>query len=347
MPAVNEYKTATFEVGKYINYFKTYGRVQQLDTAVSCDSTAAGIEFTADCEGDVVLDLYYTVNATTPEDSVRYFTVVVDGVTLERQQVTGTGSNQSIKLTLATGLARGKHTVAVYRQNENYFGLAQFNSVTLNGVLCDRPADKELLIEFFGDSITAGYGNLGNGTTMIGHHPSIQDGMQTYAIMTAQALNADWSVYATSGARMLNVSGGILAKHAYMRTNWYRGTDLYEFKRHPDVVVINMHTNDYNHQGDLYGGDPSKFTAASVELLNRVRELNPDAKIVWVYGMMTNGFTAEVVQAVEQAGGAEKGFYSVKLPRGTDGGGAHPNVENNRVAADELVKQLKIILEIQ
>lgn len=346
MPAVNEYKAATFEVGKYINYFKTYGRVQTLGTAISCDSTAAGIEFIADCEGDVVLDLSYKVNATSADDPVRYFTVVVDGVTLARQQVAGDTAGNSIKLTLATDLARGKHTIAVYRQNENYFGLAQLNSVTLNGVLCDRPKDKDLLIEFFGDSITAGYGNLGDATTMIGNHPSVQDGMQTYAVLTAQALKADWSIYATSGARMLNVSGGIFAKHAYMRTNWYRGTDLYEFTRHPDVVVVNMHTNDYNHAGDLYGGDSANYVKACVEFLARVRELNPDAKIVWVYGMMTDGFTAEVRQSIEQSGGAEKGFYAVQLPRGTSGGGAHPNLAENRAAAEELTKQLKAILEI-
>lgn len=346
MPAVNEYKTATFEVGNYINYFKTYGRVQTLGTAISCDSTASGIEFIADCEGDVVLDLCYTLNASSVDNKLRYFTVIVDGVTLERQQVEGDWSEKSIKLTLAAGLARGKHTIAIYRQNENYFGLAQFNSITLNGVLCDRPKDNDLLIEFFGDSITTGYGNLGNATTLIGHHPSVQDGMQTYAVMTARDLGADWSIYATSGARMLDVSGGIIAKHAYMRTNWYRGTDLYEFTRHPDVVVVNMHTNDYNHAGDLYDNDPANYVKASVEFLTRVRELNPDAKIVWIYGMMTNGFSNEILQSIEQMGGAEKDFYALKLPRGMSGGSAHPNVAENRAAADELVRYLKTILEI-
>ena len=51
--------------------------------------------------------------------------------------------------------------------------------------------------------------------------------------------------------------------------------------------------------------------------LNIVREKNPNAKIVWVYGMMFTGdssYSNVIKEVMADLGGAEKGYFSCELP---------------------------------
>ena len=64
--------------------------------------------------------------------------------------------------TLATGLAAGVHTVALYRQTEGGYGTSQLLGVTVGGgaLRAPKPASGRL-IEVVGDSISCGYGDRG------------------------------------------------------------------------------------------------------------------------------------------------------------------------------------------
>ena len=75
---------------------KLYGRLGTVGTGISCDWAAAGIEFRADCRGDVAVEMSCEGSA--------YFTIFVDGVRSEERPLVSAGKT-TVKL--AEGLSAG------------------------------------------------------------------------------------------------------------------------------------------------------------------------------------------------------------------------------------------------
>ncbi len=352
IPAVNDYSTRTYNFTEITEYLKINGRyaVTKTDTktgskpCISFDHTAQLLAFNADCEGDVVIDMTAASLADEGREE-KYFLVVVDGVE-ERMLVNGMrGTEAKLSLTIAKNLKRGKHTFEVYRQFELTNGICNLVSVTMNGVPTERPKNKDLYIEFFGDSITAGFGNLTTSDDQVNtHYPDKSSGTDTYAFYTAKALNADMSAVARSG---LAFSYGITGTpiQTFWRETSYARADLGEYKpeRQPDIVVVNLGTNDHYNYEDK-GMTREQLYEAAVKFLQMVRKDRPNAKIVWVYGMMGDKIQDEIKQAVEEMGGESKGYYFYAAKRGQNGGSAHPAKADHQVASEGLVEFIKGIM---
>ena len=116
----------------------------------------------------------------------------------------------------------------------------------------------------------------------------------------------------------------------------------YKAERQPDVVVINLGTNDGGYSSKGYTKE--QLTEAAVKLLTQVRKDRPNAKVVWFYGMMGNGINTQIKAAVEQMGGESKGFYYCEGQKGQSGGGGHPNKDEHKANADILANFIKGII---
>ncbi len=352
IPTVNDYSTRTYNIPEIMSNLKINGRyavtkagsVANNADSITFDHTAQMISFNADCEGDVKL----TMTVESPNVDGRegkYFLVVVDGVE-KRMLAKGTkGKEVMLDLIIAEGLKRGKHTFEVYRQTEAIHGLCNMISITMNGVPTERPKNKDLYIEFLGDSITAGYGNL---TTVEDEvqpsYPEKSSGTDTYAFLTAKALNADMSAVAQSGVAYAWGIGDRTIDDYWFKTSFLRSNlGNYKAERQPDIVVIGLGTNDHR-EYESKGFTDEQMTEAAVKLLKNVRQERPNAKIVWHYGILNNFLNKEIKKAVEEMGGAAKGFYYCETERRQDGGGWHPSKENHQAASEELVEFIKGIM---
>lgn len=195
------------------------------------------------------------------------------------------------------------------------------------GELLPLPARKK--IEFIGDSITSGEGTLSPAFREIGSDVSIDEWCSFYYAwngFTARALDADWQVVSQGGwgivcgwdnNNLTNIPSIYDQICGIIRPPFAgeRGADLpYDFSFDPDVVLINLGTNDnsgfkqpaWKHPvtGELHklrrtGGnldvpdyafyneeDTAAITDAAVAFVRIVAEKNPRAKILWVFGMM-------------------------------------------------------------
>ena len=234
---------------------------------------------------------------------------------------------KATKHTVATGdekllfesLDDGEHTLTLLRVSESIDAL-RIESVTLlgeNAAFLDPPAEKERRIEFFGDSITCGYGVLAE-PTVTGYTTFEQDSTMAYAYMTAEKLNASGRYEAISGQGILCNCNG---EKALEITKFYRWTlrdeTPWDFSLWtPDVVVVNAGTN------DSWGGvDSAAFGAKADEFLRELREVYPDALLIWAYGMMDVKFT--------------------DMKNGDVGGGGHPNVNASIRVSDLLAKTIQ------
>ena len=314
---------------------KTQGRTAMINGTLMLDFALSGMEFELDCSGDVYATFNARKLASTSSTGGIYFTIVVDGVKQARDFCRITTGGET-KFLLAKDLPAGKHTFGIYRQSEHQYGEIGVSSLTFDGTILDKPADKDLYIEFIGDSISNGFGILGNSSQGDGS-ALWSDATQAYNFLTAQALNADFSNPSWSGLGCKYGYSSITMQDVYpaQRYNFDKNTP-YDFAKEPDIVVLALGTND-----NSKGPDAASIRAGLKEMLTLVRQKNPNAPIVWIHGMMTSGVSSMIEEIVAEFGGEEAGYYACKLTQNTSGGGWHPNLKGQQKFADELVAFIK------
>lgn len=221
------------------------------------------------------------------EDSAAFFQPVVDGAPGPRFQV-ASGATQTV--VLGENLSGGQHRVELYRDTEGMYG----NSVFLgfvDGTLGAAPAAPGRLLEIIGDSISAGYGNLGVEThppwdNTCGFSLATEAAYQAYSWQLARSLKADVSIIAQSGWGVFRDyrgdTSGVLSE-IYENTVGTQSTPAWSFAQQPDAVLINLGTN------DSAKGDPGQpYEDAYVALLRKVRSHYPHTWIFLTIGNMTS-----------------------------------------------------------
>ena len=297
------------------------------ENSLHLDWTCSGAEFVVDLKGTSIL-FNFTVSADC------YFRVWVDGeVYLQSGSeyhtvTTGTG------MLYVKGLTAGKHTIRIMKVTGYTLARAELTGVTFAGsILADTDtSDKELYIEFIGDSITCGWGTIGE------HKGAYtdQDGTLAYPYLLAEALDADYSMVGISGHKLVEHlikkdADGNIDESMYLKTSHLKSPNAsYDFARQADIVVINIGTNDVS-----YSVGAEKFEDYYYTLLQTVREKNgDDCKILCLYNAMNYTYESSILSACERVGGEANGVTVFKLDRAANN--AHPNIAEHAAYAAEL-----------
>ena len=315
----------TYDFCKNREHFKRYGRMQELKNGLTCDFTASGVEFCGIMQGDVVISL--SCSADT------YFTVYVDGV---RQEERFYANLSTQVLCVASLLEAGEQHIKVVKQTEAQWALCVLKSVSLTGFLYPAPTEREFLIEFIGDSITCGYGNLGNPSTPVAGIALMQDGTQTFAYLTAEALDVDYNMVSCSGIGIAKGWTSVNELTFYQRASHYRDETIsyHGSSRTPDLIVINLGTNDQDR-----GCEEEAFKSGMRELVTYIRDLyGSDVPIVWMYNMMTYGCFTWARAVIEEFGGENANIYTLQLTPNKLGAGNHPSLEAHYEASAQLTQ---------
>jgi lysophospholipase L1-like esterase len=211
---------------------------------------------------------YFRVNFTGTTVSIKLAATVnlfatIDGVTRYYPSANGT-----VNLT-STPLASGTHSLRVAARSE--YDTIQFQGLVLSsGAATQAPATKNRLIEFIGDSITAGCCTLTNYV------------LDNYAWLTGEALDADHTQVAFSGICLQDAFAcfsenniGMSNQFFKLQTVHYLNSPAWDFNRYqPNQVVINLGTNDSN-----AGVSDSAFQNTYTTFLQNVRAKYPNAEI--------------------------------------------------------------------
>lgn len=186
------------------------------------------------------------------------------------------------RYSLAGRSAGGRHTVALIKRTEGYrTGLLTLCSIDYQGGKAAPRRRPARHIEIVGDSITAGYGNE-SAPTQNQFRLYEENAAESYGYLAAVALDASCSLVAISGAGLAaDYSGGNRLVPAYYNRALCRRGDTWNAALPPDVVVINLGTNDF--RGRV---DPSRYQTAYQHFLDRLRALYPTAHIVCAIGPM-------------------------------------------------------------
>ena len=315
--------------------FKLVGRVQYTDTGILFDHCANSIEF----QGYMTGDLKLSANSSgTSKNDWTYLTVYIDGKRVEKRFAIE-GSNKTI--TLATFTGNYFHTVRIVKQSEISNNDARLKSITMTGYLTEAPANRKYYIEFYGDSLTAGYSNIATKDYPTSEEGDAiyQDATQTYGFIASETLNADCSILAMSGVGIDKGWTSNNFMYYFGKYSYRRGSTAYDFKgaRVPDLVVIHLGANDVTR-----GSSKSKFVSNATALIEYIQKgYGKKMPIIWAYDpgeQVPDSWREEVLNKFK----GTTQVYSLKLEWRSKGKiNGHPNVAGHQKNASELFDLIK------
>ena len=255
----------------------------------------------------------------------------------------------------------GEHTVKLLKTSECANGTVMLENILVDGDSIKPSSLGSHTIEFVGDSITCGYGV--DGKDQNEHFSTAtEDGTKTYAYKTAEHFNADISCVSYSGCGAISGYTGdgkqntlnlmkdffFFFFHSYSSKGDKKIDDnKWDFKTHPELIVINIGTNDNSYTK----GKPERieeFKTAYTDLIKQVRSNNPDSEILCILGLMGKELyptITEVVDAYKSDSGDNKINYCEidQINSSEDGYGAdyHPHEVSHERAADTLIKKIE------
>ena len=277
-------------------------------------------------------------------NSFVYLDVFVDEEEYPSSEVEYINSGDSPEVvSVVSGLPYGSHVVTLYKISESNYGDWYFYGLRILGQ-AERgllPKAKKRRIEFVGNSITCGNGVL-IPELDADYDFSYESSFYSYAGQTARILNAESHVICSSGHGFyVNIDGSKtdLLPVLYNKTGEPSSSAIAwdHSKWHPDVVVINLGTN------DIASGknDSAHFVNAAVDFIRDIRSYHAKAKIVLVDGPMLTGeymvkcrrYLDAVKKVLKNQG--EKELYRFSLePKGDLGNGIYYHPVKTEALAD-------------
>ncbi len=328
-----------FELLTNKDKIKPLGRYQILSDGIGCDHCATGIEFSVLAIGNIELTLFTTIEKEYCDST--FFTVYVDGERTEKRLEAPLGEQT---VTVATFFDREKHTVKIVKQSESNYNLCTLKALSFDGELLEAPPRLDKYIEYIGDSLSCGMGILGKKGVPNPQTSLWEDVTLGYTYGSAERLCAECSIISESGIGLAGSWFDPLFDF-YSAWSYKRDKNLkYDFARIPDLIVINLVTNDFYLNCDLKICSVEEVIEKTKEFILFVRKsYGKNIPIVWVGRFMYLGerYINAVDTAIGELGGTDALIYRIDVPTSDGGAHGHPNIEGHAVARDLLVEFIK------
>lgn len=327
------------EAESLINSVKTLGRVQKLSSGLCCDHSGTGFEMCAVFESDIEIAL----SATKEKDGCDsvYFTVYVDGERLGDRYVVSVGE-QILKLEMPCD--GNAHTLRIVKETESNYNLCKVSAIGFSGELLPPPKNKSKYVEYIGDSLSCGMGLLGKKGVEWPQTSRWEDVTRGYTYMSAQSLDVDYSIISESG---IGLAGSWFDPLFDFYSAWSYKRDKgekYDFSRVPDLIIINLVTNDFYLNCDLKICSLEEVEQKTKEFITFVRSsYDKQIPILWVSRFMRLGdsYVDIVDKAIADMGGEDAKIYRLDVPTSAGGAQGHPDIEGHRVACEHVVNYVR------
>ncbi len=324
-----------------------------------------GVSINARFEGTsikAVLNEYGSGSNTT----TNYFNVIVDG-----------GEPTVLKLsmsdtlyTLAEGLADGEHTVTLFKRTESNVGKVGFKAFLIDegkSLLVPEPLPEKKML-FIGNSITCGYGNEVSTTDPDSFHftSENENNYKAWGAITARNSNAQYHCVAFSGRGLFQNNNGLktgVAPEFFNRIFPDEASSTWDHSKYvPDVVVINLGTNDFyaeTSNSAKYYVNEDAFVGAYVNFMKDIKSQYPQSSIICAVGvMMSDGYPAGANQwtriqnyvkkavSTMNASGDKDVHYLMLDPQSSPyGEDWHPTAKTQNIIAGKLTTLVENVFE--
>jgi hypothetical protein len=276
-----------------------------------------------------------------------YYNIILDGRLLDTLRIT-TGKKI---YPLAEGLENTTHEIEIFKLTEEMFGKTQFYGfvVDIGSNLLSLANSRPLLIEYIGNSITCGYGNEGIAGETFG--PTTENHYQTYAAITSRNFNARHLAVCKSGIGIYRNYNGPPTGNTDCMTNRYTRIFLndenpkYAFKETPDLVCIDLGTNDYS----TTGGDSARYVSNYFRMIDTIQTRYTMPDILCLLGPMMSDPTLTqmrkylqfIADSASKKGKGYVYFFEMSTQTGPFGIDYHPTVAQHQKNGSELTAFIK------
>ncbi len=354
---VESMETRTYEAEE--QYVKMLGRTHNENGILWLAHSASGVEFTVkgtQCSVKIIGDSMIGVG-----NNQARFTAYVDGERILDEMITQSETVYDI-FSFET---EEEVTVTLMKVSEAANSILGIDEITVTAAEDIAPtAEKDLKIEFIGDSITCGYGVDDEDRD---HHFSTntEDATKAYAYKTAQLLDADYSIVAYSGhgivsgyttqgiktaAQQLPNEYECFAMSSGSGPNGFKASGVdWDFSKFvPNIIVINLGTNDNSYTGkdaELI----NEYAESYTQFLKKVRENNAHAHIICALGVMGADLYDAICTAAEnytaETGDENISVFRLSTQDGSTGYAAdwHPTAATHDKAAAELADYINTL----
>lgn len=356
--AATEEETGVHSLELKEENFKQLGRTYFADGKIYCAHSGTGVEFTFEGTSCTVT-IEGDTNAGSPASADNYAraAVYVNGERKADEMIDAPAKTIEIS-------ADGSETaVKIVKLSESAQSTYAISDITIDGTNEKPTENKTHLIEFIGDSITCGYGVDDEDKD---HHfaTRTEDCTKAYAYKTAEKLDADYSLVSFSGHGIISGYSGdgnkvpsqiVPPYYDHIGYTWskFEGFDPlaidwdFSAAREPDVIVINLGTND-----DSYCKNKDdrceEYRTEYINFVKQIREKNPNAKIIGTLGIMGQNLYPYVELALKdytsETGDTNVDFMMFDQQNMNEDGIAadwHPSEKTHEKAAEKLAAKIK------
>ena len=281
-------------------------------------------------------------------DAANYYNIIIDDNNISKIH---TDTVKQI-YSLASGLSDEKHKVELFKRTEwdkgktFFYGFETSNSTV---ILHPQPVPKRK-IEFYGNSITCGYGmeDYSGNDSGIGF---FENNYLSYSAITARYFNAQYSCISKSGIGIMVSWFPLIMPEMFDRLDPTDPDSKWDFTKYtPDIVVINLFQNDSwivnlpnNEQFKFRFGtkapDENFIVKSYKDFVASIRNKYPKANIICTLGNMDatkegSPWPGYVQKAVDQL--KDSKIYTLFFKYKNTGG--HPKVNEQKAMAESLIK---------
>lgn len=216
------------------------GRVKPMDDRVDFDQSASGFEVSF-----YGTSLQAILATDVPDDRTYrpYLSMMIDGQNDPRDAQVFFLHRLKGYYTLQSGLEPGYHKVRLYKRSEAVSSGSSLMGLSTDGFFVEPDSVDRPLFVFYGDSLTTGYGNV-DSRALDPYETRTQDGLLTYAALSARMFDADLEVVAVSGIGMSVGFREYTMPEIYDRITPNDDTAWNFSDRIPDLVVVSLGAND-------------------------------------------------------------------------------------------------------
>lgn len=277
-----------------------------------------------------------------------YYNIIIDNTSVQWINV----NPSKTEYELASGLKDTIHEIEIFKSSEIIFGNSEFEGFILEPgkslVKITNPRTK--LIEFIGNSITCGYGNITSSVKE--YSPLNQDHYLTYAAIVSRSFNANHLAVCKSGIGVYRNWAGSVDENpdcmpkVYDRIFYDKELPKYSFDKKPDLICIDLGTNDFSE----HKGDSAKFVNAYINFIEAVQDKNKSADILCLLGPMigTNdlpkmrNYFKYIIETANAKGKGKVLFFEMSAQTGDLGVGVdgHPTALQHIRNGIELVNHI-------
>lgn len=290
------------------------------------------------------------VDIQLSEKGTSYYNVFVDGKLHRVVKACG----QDTVINFVSGINKKWHSLRIQKRTEGEFGRTTIYGFRLapSGSLLAEPRTRTRHIEFIGNSLTCGFGTEGKDK----REPfklETENCDLSFSTIIPRYFDADYTLIAHSGRGVVRNYGdsvrvsAVTMKDKMLQTFDENSDSRWDFSIYsPDLVVINLGTNDFSLEPQPY---KSEFIKAYMQMLTQLRKGYGDIPILCVYSCTIPAPVYAFYEAAVDAMHDDK-IYLLPLKKDllnttTDLGAVwHPSYKGHQKIAMQLIPYISTIM---